>query len=76
MCKANNTQCPKYRESDRCQTYLDALAETSGLRMFDLIEFRQGQGGGIWVQPQGAVDLARWISAPFAVWMDAAAAPG
>ncbi|MFN9659534.1 MAG: KilA-N domain-containing protein [Cyanobacteriota bacterium] len=53
-----------------CQTYLDALAETSGIRMFDLIESRQGQGGGTWVHPQVTVDLARWISAPFAVWMD------
>ena len=70
MCKANNKQWSKYRESDRCQTYLDALAETSVIRMFDLIESRQGQGGGTWVHPQVAVDLARWISAPFAVWMD------
>ena len=71
MCKANGKQWSKYRESDRCQAYLDALAETSGIRMFDLIESRQGQGGGTWVHPQVAVDLARWISAPFAVWMDA-----
>jgi hypothetical protein len=70
MCRANGKQWSKYRESDRCQTYLDALAETSGIRMFDLIESRQGQGGGTWVHPQVAVDLARWISAPFAVWMD------
>jgi|GEM_PF-2378244 hypothetical protein len=70
ICRANNKQWSKYRESDRCQTYLEALAETSGIRMFDLIESRQGQGGGTWVHPQVAVDLARWISAPFAVWMD------
>jgi hypothetical protein len=70
MCKANGKEWSKYRESDRCQTYLDALAETSEIRMFDLIESRQGQGGGTWVHPQVAVDLARWISAPFAVWMD------
>lgn len=70
MCKANGKQWSKYRESDRCQTYLNALAETSGIRMFDLIESRQGQGGGTWIHPQIAVDLARWISAPFAVWMD------
>ena len=70
MCKANGKEWSKYRESDRCQTYLDALAETSGIRMFDLIQSRQGHGGGTWVHPQVAVDLARWISAPFAVWMD------
>jgi hypothetical protein len=70
VCRANGKQWSKYRESERCQTYLDALAETSEIRMFDLIESRQGQGGGTWVHPQVAVDLARWISAPFAVWMD------
>jgi len=52
MCRANSKQWSKYRESDRCQTYLDALAETSEIRMFDLIESRQGQGGGTWVHPQ------------------------
>ena len=39
--RANGKQWPKYRESDRCQSYLDALFETSGIRMFDLIESRQ-----------------------------------
>jgi len=70
VCRANGKQWSKYRESERCQTYLDALAETSEIRMFDLIESRQGQGGGTWVHPQIAVDLARWISPEFAVWMD------
>ena len=59
-----------YRESDRCQQYLDALSQTTGIPVFDLIVSRQGNSGGTWVHPQVAVDLARWISAPFAVWMD------
>ena len=41
MCKANGKQWPKYRESDLCKTYLDALAATSEVRMFDLIESHQ-----------------------------------
>ena len=41
MRKANGKQWPKYRESERYQSYLEALAETSGVRMFDLIESRQ-----------------------------------
>ncbi|QPN69943.1 KilA-N domain-containing protein [Synechococcus sp. CBW1108] len=41
MCKANGKQCPKYRESVLCQSYLDTLAETSVIRMFDLVESRQ-----------------------------------
>ena len=35
--RANGKQWPKYRESERYQSYLEALAETSGVRMFDLI---------------------------------------
>ena len=39
--RANGKQWPKRRESDLCQSYLDALAATSGVRMFDLVESRQ-----------------------------------
>jgi len=70
MCKANKKRWSDYRESDRCQLYLDALSQTTEIPVFDLIQSRQGHGGGTWVHPQIAVDLARWISAPFAVWMD------
>ncbi|MBM5796582.1 MAG: KilA-N domain-containing protein [Cyanobacteria bacterium K_Offshore_0m_m2_072] len=70
MCKANKKRWSDYRESDRCQLYLDALSQTTEIPVFDLIQSRQGHGGGTWVHPQVAVDLARWISAPFAVWMD------
>ncbi len=70
MCKANKKRWSDYRESGRCQLYLDALSQTTEIPVFDLIQSRQGHGGGTWVHPQVAVDLARWISAPFAVWMD------
>ena len=70
MCKANKKRWSNYRESDRRQLYLDALSQTTEIPVFDLIQSRQGHGGSTWVHPQVAVDLARWISAPFAVWMD------
>ena len=70
MCKANGKNWSAYRETDRCQHYLDALANASEIRGNQLVESRGGAGGGTWVHPQVAVDLARWISAPFAVWMD------
>jgi len=49
-----------------------AMCKANGKRWKDYRESDrcQGQGGGTWVHPQVAVDLARWISAPFAVWMD------
>lgn len=72
MCKANGKRWKDYRESDRCQRYLDALESVAGISVHDLVESRSGGagGGGTWVHPQVAVDLARWISAEFAVWMD------
>ena len=71
MCKANGKQWKDYRESDRCQLYLDALESVAGISVHALVESRSGgaAGGGTWVHPQVAVELARWISAPFAVWM-------
>ena len=49
---------------------LGSSVPNNGNSGVDLIQSRQGHGGGTWVHPQVAVDLARWISAPFAVWMD------
>jgi len=72
MCKANGKRWKDYRESDRCQHYLDALESVAGIPVYGLVESRSGGAGGgnTWIHPQIAVDLARWISAPFAVWMD------
>jgi hypothetical protein len=70
MCSANGKLWSKYRESSRCQDYLKALAKTSDIRMFDLIQSIPGRHGGTWVHPLLAVDLARWISPESAVWMD------
>ena len=38
--------------------------------MVSLYQSEAGRNGGTWIHPQLAVDLARWVSAPFAVWMD------
>lgn len=70
MCAANGRRWAKYAESDRCKEYLSALAQRSEIRTFDLIEARPGRGGGTFVHPSLAIDLARWISPAFAVWMD------
>lgn len=72
MCKANGKRWKDYRESDRCRLYIDALQSVDGNSGHALIESRSGGagGGGTWIHPQVAVDLARWISPDFAVWMD------
>lgn len=72
MCKAGDKRWTKYRESDRANEYLEALSTEVRISVFALIDSKRGglDGGETWVHPQVAVDLARWISAPFAVWMD------
>ena len=72
MCKANGKLWGHYFETDRATKYLEALSETIGIPIVSLYHSETGRNGGTWVHPQVALDLSRWISAPFAVWMDAA----
>lgn len=48
-------------------TYLEALSRNTEIRVYDLVISKPGDG--TWIHPRLAVDLARWISAEFAVWM-------
>lgn len=73
MCQANGREWKAYHRIDRTQEYIQALAASLDLTPADLVittttgpnEFR-----GTWIHPRLAVDLARWISPEFAVWMD------
>ena len=71
MCKANDKQWNDYFRTDRATQYLEALSVETGIPVSNLcLTTRGGAHQGTWAHPQVAVDLARWISAPFAVWMD------
>ena len=73
MCKANDKRWGNYFQTDRATQYLEALSGSTGIpahQLFETFETGPNEGRGTWVHPQVAVDLARWISAPFAVWMD------
>lgn len=73
MCQANGKLWGHYIRSERATAYVEALAASLDLAPADLVittttgpnEFR-----GTWIHPRLAVDLARWISPEFAVWMD------
>lgn len=73
MCQANGKQWPHYRANDRTAQYLQALSRSLGIPM-DLLARSITTGPndlrGTWIHPRLAVDLARWISPAFAVWMD------
>jgi hypothetical protein len=73
MCKANGKHLPHYMANARTEAYIAALAPVVGIPTTALVESRQGgtpSMQGTWIHPRLAVDLARWISPAFAVWMD------
>jgi hypothetical protein len=71
MCKANGKHWNDYWRLDRATEYLEALSDETGISVSKLcLTMRGSSHQGTWIHPRVAVDLARWISAPFAVWMD------
>jgi hypothetical protein len=66
---ASGKQWSHYRETDRATTYMEALSRNTEIRVTELYVAKPGEG--TWIHPRLAVDFARWISADFAVWMDA-----
>jgi hypothetical protein len=73
MCQANGKLWGHYRETQRTTDYITALADATGLQPAQLvISTTTGPNHlrGTWIHPRLAVDLARWLSPAFAVWMD------
>ena len=73
MCQANGKRWTLYQANDRTQSYIAALAADVGFPTSSLVASVKGgrpELQGTWIHPRLAVDLARWISPAFAVWMD------
>ena len=86
MCKAGGRKLNHYLANERTQEYITALAANvvgekpcgAAVAGFPatasgLVDIRQGGQPhlqGTWIHPRLAIDLARWISPAFAVWMD------
>jgi len=74
MCKANGKLWSNYWQTDRATSYLTALSTDIGKPITGptglVISVRGGEAQGTWVHERVAVDLARWLSPQFAVWMD------
>jgi hypothetical protein len=73
MCRAGGRRWNHYATNERTSEYLRALSWSAGIPA-DLLVASIGNGPnhlrGTWIHPRLAVDLARWISPAFAVWMD------
>lgn len=69
MAKASGKEWAHYFRTDRATTYIEALSRNCEIAVTSLYIAKPGEG--TWIHPRLAVDFARWISADFAVWMDA-----
>jgi len=83
MCQCFKKNFKFYLQNDKVQLYLDSLAMNMceskvGIPTLDFNEVRAslvqvqhgGANRGSWIHERVAVDLARWLSPDFAVWMD------
>jgi hypothetical protein len=86
MCQAGGKRWNHYVANDRTRDYISALQQAlapetpcaaavagNPVTRPAVTETRQGGAAhlqGTWIHPRLAVDLARWISPAFAVWMD------
>jgi KilA-N domain len=73
MCQANGKRWNHYQENDRTTAYIQALAASLNLPADQLVlttTTGPNHLRGTWIHPRLAVDLARWLSPEFAVWMD------
>jgi hypothetical protein len=76
MCKAGGKRWHDYVRYDRSQAYIAALAAVTGFPvtgnpgLIQTIKGGRPHLQGTWIHPRLAIDLARWISPAFAVWMD------
>ena len=73
MCKANGREWSTYARSERTKEYIAALEAVPQFCRTELVQSIWGgrpELQGTWIHPRLAVDLARWISPAFAVWMD------
>jgi hypothetical protein len=73
MCRANGKDLFDYQRLERTAAYIAALGESLNLPADQLVLTTTSGPNhlrGTWIHPRLAVDLARWLSPQFAVWMD------
>lgn len=73
MCRANSKDLFDYQRLERTAAYLTALGDSLNLPADQLVLTTTSGPNhlrGTWIHPRLAVDLARWLSPQFAVWMD------
>ena len=71
MCKGAGREWSKYAKTNNSKAFMNELQATLPFGRVDLVSQQNGANGErhTWVHQQIAIDLARWISPKFGVWM-------
>jgi hypothetical protein len=70
MCKVGKKRWNDYYTNKRNKEFFEELSSTTRILVVDLIQTKEGgkeAGGGTWVHPHIAINLAQWVSPIFAV---------
>lgn len=67
MCQANGKRIDNWLRLKQTQDYISVLSNSL---TSEVVYSEEGVNGGTWGHPSLAINLARWISAAFAVWCD------
>jgi hypothetical protein len=70
LCKVAGKLFADYRRLDAVNEYLVELSAIMGIPIIEIVQSKQGRpenGGGTWVHPDVAINLAQWCSPRFAV---------
>lgn len=59
-----------YLRTAQTKEFLRAVADANDCTEGSLVRAVNGDGGGTWLHKDVALDFARWLSAPFALWCD------
>ena len=72
ICQANGREWFTYIRAERTKDYIAALQASPQIcgDLVSTVTTGPNHARGTWIHPRLAVDLARWISPAFAVWMD------
>jgi phage antirepressor YoqD-like protein len=67
LCATHDKQFQDWRRTQQSKAYRQALSDSTGITLLDLVVTSQGNEGS-WAHPLVAIEVARWISPAFGVW--------
>lgn len=67
LCKAAGKKWNNYWRNETTKAFIRTLAESTRIRVEDLVELKSGREGGTWIHPRVVIHFAQWVSPEFAV---------